>query len=149
MFFFIAEESKCSELDISQAIKMPPMPGQSRSLLHFAPVKQEFEGCPANGGAVKTEEPLAVAANAAAAKQPPQDSNNKSAAGGAPATVLRAGVKRPSPSSSPDHDYFGENKKNILKDVKSVTREVILPRHRKERVEQRVAVAVIQLKSSV
>eukprot|EP00095_Tigriopus_kingsejongensis_P000224 maker-scaffold55_size446313-snap-gene-1.17 protein:Tk00224 transcript:maker-scaffold55_size446313-snap-gene-1.17-mRNA-1 annotation:"cyclic amp-responsive element-binding protein 3-like protein 4" len=47
-------ESKC-DLDITQAIKMPPIPGQSRSLLHFTPqnnIKQEFAANPS----VKTEE---------------------------------------------------------------------------------------------
>lgn len=42
-------ESKC-DLDITQAVKMPPMPGQSRSLLHFTPqnnIKQEFAANPA------------------------------------------------------------------------------------------------------
>jgi len=37
------QESQKSEVDISQAIKVPPMPGQSRSLLHFAPtLREEF-----------------------------------------------------------------------------------------------------------
>ena len=35
---FLAD-TKC-DLDITQAIKMPPMPGQSRSLLHFTPTTQ-------------------------------------------------------------------------------------------------------------
>jgi len=35
------QEPQKSEVDISQAIKMPPMPGQSRSLLQFAPNLQE------------------------------------------------------------------------------------------------------------
>ena len=38
--YFLVEPQK-SEVDISQAIKMPPMPGQSRSLLQFAPNLQE------------------------------------------------------------------------------------------------------------
>jgi len=40
-------DAKC-ELDISQAIKMPPMPGQSRSLLQFNPtgIKQEYPASP-------------------------------------------------------------------------------------------------------
>lgn len=37
------QESQKSEVDISQAIKVPPMPGQSRSLLQFAPtLREEF-----------------------------------------------------------------------------------------------------------
>lgn len=36
-------KAEASQLDISQAIKMPPMPGQSRSLLQ---IKQEFEDAP-------------------------------------------------------------------------------------------------------
>ncbi|TRY67587.1 hypothetical protein TCAL_03469 [Tigriopus californicus] len=46
------QESKC-DLDITQAVKMPPMPGQSRSLLHFTPqntIKQEFAANPAMNG---------------------------------------------------------------------------------------------------
>ena len=40
---FCISESQKSEADISQAIKVPPMPGQSRSLLQFAPsIKEEF-----------------------------------------------------------------------------------------------------------
>jgi len=36
-------ESQKSEIDITRAIKMPPMPGQSRSLLQFNPnIKEEF-----------------------------------------------------------------------------------------------------------
>jgi len=35
------QEPQKSEVDISQAIKMPPMPGQSRSLLQFTPNLQE------------------------------------------------------------------------------------------------------------
>merc|ERR1712209_327209 len=34
-----SQDTKC-DLDITQAIKMPPMPGQSRSLLHFTPTTQ-------------------------------------------------------------------------------------------------------------
>ncbi len=43
-YCLIPTDTKC-ELDISQAIKMPPMPGQSRSLLQFSPttqIKREF-----------------------------------------------------------------------------------------------------------
>merc|ERR1719330_349649 len=37
------QESQKSDVDITQAIKVPPMPGQSRSLLQFAPtIKEEF-----------------------------------------------------------------------------------------------------------
>ncbi len=37
------QESQKSEIDITQAIKFPPVPGQSRSLLHFTPaIKEEF-----------------------------------------------------------------------------------------------------------
>jgi len=37
------QESQKSEIDITRAIKMPPMPGQSRSLLQFNPnIKEEF-----------------------------------------------------------------------------------------------------------
>lgn len=37
------QESQKSEVDITQAIKVPPMPGHSRSLLQFAPtIKEEF-----------------------------------------------------------------------------------------------------------
>jgi cyclic AMP-responsive element-binding protein 3 len=36
-------ETQKSEIDITRAIKMPPMPGQSRSLLQFNPnIKEEF-----------------------------------------------------------------------------------------------------------
>jgi len=41
------QESQKSEVDISQAIKVPPIPGQSRSLLQFAPtIKEEFNVAP-------------------------------------------------------------------------------------------------------
>lgn len=37
------QESQKSEIDITRAVKMPPMPGQSRSLLQFNPtIKEEF-----------------------------------------------------------------------------------------------------------
>merc|ERR1711902_146470 len=37
------QELQKSDVDITQAIKVPPMPGQSRSLLQFAPtIKEEF-----------------------------------------------------------------------------------------------------------
>ena len=43
-FYLIIVESQkaepSSQLDISRAIKMPPMPGQSRSLLQFNQIKQ-------------------------------------------------------------------------------------------------------------
>ena len=48
-------DTKC-ELDITQAIKMPPMPGQSRSLLHFTPttqIKREIDAV--NVDAIKQE----------------------------------------------------------------------------------------------
>jgi len=48
-FSYTFADAKC-ELDISQAIKMPPLPGQSRSLLHFTPIKQEY-GTPAANAA--------------------------------------------------------------------------------------------------
>merc|ERR1712045_41263 len=37
------QEAQKPEVDITQAIKVPPMPGHSRSLLQFAPtIKEEF-----------------------------------------------------------------------------------------------------------
>lgn len=116
--FSFSAESKCSELDISQAIKMPPMPGQSRSLLQFTPVKQEY-GSPAAApaaapvkvegaeeAAVKVEKE--VAAVAAASSAAAHASGNP--AEGFPPKVKRevmAGLGR-NKASSPDHDYFGE-----------------------------------------
>jgi len=48
------QESQKPEVDISQAIKVPPMPGQSRSLLQFAPtIKEEF-GSDVNAPVVDT-----------------------------------------------------------------------------------------------
>ena len=45
------QEAQKYDLDvINQAIKMPPMPGQSRSLLHFTQIKQEFESPAAPSG---------------------------------------------------------------------------------------------------
>lgn len=37
-----SESKQQTEIDISQAIKVPPMPGQSRSLLQFPQIKQEI-----------------------------------------------------------------------------------------------------------
>jgi len=50
-----SQDTKC-DLDITQAIKMPPMPGQSRSLLHFTPttqIKREIDAV--NVDAIKQE----------------------------------------------------------------------------------------------
>ena len=46
-------ESQKPEVDITQAIKVPPMPGQSRSLLQFAPtIKEEFNVAGSDNAAV-------------------------------------------------------------------------------------------------
>lgn len=46
-------ESQKSEIDIAQAIKMPPMPGQSRSLLQFTPtIKEEYDSASSPAPAV-------------------------------------------------------------------------------------------------
>merc|ERR1711997_1107044 len=47
------QESQKSDVDITQAIKVPPMPGQSRSLLQFAPtIKEEFNVAGSDNAAV-------------------------------------------------------------------------------------------------
>jgi len=47
------QESQKPEVDITQAIKVPPMPGQSRSLLQFAPtIKEEFNVAGSDNAAV-------------------------------------------------------------------------------------------------
>lgn len=50
------QESQKSDVDITQAIKVPPMPGQSRSLLQFAPtIKEEFNVAGSDNAAVDTK----------------------------------------------------------------------------------------------
>jgi len=52
------QESQKSDIDITQAVKMPPMPGQSRSLLQFNPtIKEEFN-VKDNGVNVDTKTPI-------------------------------------------------------------------------------------------
>jgi len=47
------QESQKSDVDITQAIKVPPMPGQSRSLLQFSPtIKEEFNVAGSDNAAV-------------------------------------------------------------------------------------------------
>jgi hypothetical protein len=77
------QESRKTEIDIAQAIKVPPMPGQSRSLLQFAPtIKQEFNVAEVS----ETNTPVSPAAMAA----------------------VLDNIKGEIDTSSPyhDHDYF-------------------------------------------
>ncbi len=103
-------DSKCSELDISQAIKMPPLPGQSRSLLQFTPVKQEY--------GIAREAAVSPAVAVAVPKVEGGEDAAAGAGAGEGASVkmevaereidsFGAAVKKEKPSS-PDHDYFGE-----------------------------------------
>ena len=75
---------------------MPPIPGQSRSLLQFAPaIKQEYYGTPA-ANAANNKEAVDAASEAASSLKVKTE---------APEEVVMP-LKR-SPSSSPDHDYVG------------------------------------------
>jgi len=90
------QESQKSDVDITQAIKVPPMPGQSRSLLQFAPtLKEEF--------------------NVAGSDNAPVDTNN---------VIINHGlIKEEVDPSSPfhDHDYFVVNTQPPEKSKKKVS----------------------------
>merc|ERR1719273_284477 len=90
------QESQKSDVDITQAIKVPPMPGQSRSLLQFAPtLKEEF--------------------NVAGSDNAPVDTNN--------VIINHALIKEEVDPSSPfhDHDYFVVNTQPPEKSKKKVS----------------------------
>jgi hypothetical protein len=89
-----SQDSKC-ELDISQAIKMPPMPGQSRSLLQFNPmtqIKREFSA--ADNAVVSNLDNIKQEENSAA------DGLNAAIVGNDDMASAAKRVKF-------DHDYFG------------------------------------------
>merc|ERR1712020_116678 len=88
------QESQKSDVDITQAIKVPPMPGQSRSLLQFAPtIKEEF--------------------NVPGSDNAPVDNKN----------IMINKIKDEVDPSSPfhDHDYFVVNTQPPEKSKKKVS----------------------------
>ena len=85
---------------------MPPIPGQSRSLLQFAPaIKQEYYGTPAANAANNKEAVDAASEAAAPAVAASEAASSLKVKTEAPEEVVMP-LKR-SPSSSPDHDYVG------------------------------------------
>jgi len=86
-----SQDTKC-DLDILQAVKMPPMPGQSRSLLHFTPttqIKREIDVV--NVDAIKQE----------------KDNINIDGGGGNEVVSAAAVGSAGTVKVTLDHDYFG------------------------------------------
>jgi len=83
-----SQDTKC-DMDVLQAIKMPPMPGQSRSLLHFTPTTQ-----------IKREIDVV---NVDAIKQEQKDSIDGGGEVVTAAAIGSAGTVK----VTLDHDYFG------------------------------------------
>ena len=93
-------------MDISQAIKMPPLPGQSRSLLHFTPqIKNEY-GTPATN-AVNNKNGVVVPASA------PNAVDNAELL--APAAASNAAADGKKFAVMGDHDYFEKSAKAAVK----------------------------------
>jgi hypothetical protein len=103
---FIFPDTKC-DLDITQAIKMPPMPGQSRSLLHFTPttqIKREFS---ADANAIDAINNVLKhkAESSDSSGSSNSDSSSDDEAGSDVAAAVRA--KSSAQQVKFDHDYFG------------------------------------------